>query len=186
MNKLLLIIDPQVDFINGSLPIAGAAEAMDALAEYVEKQGKEYVLRVATSDWHPYHHCSFDREGGPWPVHCMQHSSGAAIWQRLLEALDATEGGFTLLYKGDEASREEYSILQNKRSVEELRSLIGKHDIGQIDVCGLAGDVCVLNTLKDLLAAYGSEKLRVLTTYSPSLDDGSTLGDFIKANGLRD
>ena len=76
--------------------------------------------------------------------------------------------------------------MQNKRSAEELRSLIGKHDIGQIEVCGLAGDVCVLNTLKDLLAEYGAEKLRVLTTYSPSLDDGSTLGDFIKTNGLRD
>ena len=89
-----------------------------------------------------------------------------------------------MLYKGDEASREEYSILQNKRSAEELRSLIGKYDIGQIDVCGLAGDVCVLNTLKDLMAEYGAERLNVLIAYSPSLDDGSALRDLIKAHGL--
>ncbi|SFG30627.1 isochorismatase family protein [Prevotella sp. KH2C16] len=186
MNKLLLIIDPQMDFINGSLPVAGAAEAMDALAEYVENHGNEYALRVATSDWHPYHHCSFDREGGPWPVHCLQYSAGAAVWQRLLEALDETEGGFTLLYKGDEASRDEYSILQNRHSSVELRRLISEHAIGQIDVCGLAGNVCVLDTLKDLLAEYGSEMLHVLTAYSPSLDDGSALRDFVKAHGLKD
>ena len=184
MNKLLLIIDPQMDFINGSLPVAGAAEAMDALAEYVDNHGEEYALRVATADWHPYHHCSFGREGGPWPVHCMQHSTGAAIWQRLLEALDRTKGGFTLLYKGDEASREEYSILQNKRSSVEFRHLVGEHVIGQIDVCGLAGNVCVLNTLKDLMAEYGAGRLNVLIAYSPSLDDGSALRDLIKAHGL--
>ena len=184
MNKLLLIIDPQMDFINGSLPVAGAAEAMDALAEYVDNHGEEYALRVATADWHPYHHCSFDREGGPWPVHCMQHSAGAAIWQRLLEALHQTEGGFVMLYKGDEASREEYSILQNKRSSIELRHLVSEHAIGQIDVCGLAGNVCVLNTLKDLMAEYGPGRLNVLTAYSPSLDDGSALRNFIETHGL--
>ena len=38
MNKLLLIVDPQVDFITGSLPVEGAAKAMDALATYVKEQ----------------------------------------------------------------------------------------------------------------------------------------------------
>ena len=39
MNKMLIIVDPQVDFINGSLPVNGAAEAMDSLAEYVKQHG---------------------------------------------------------------------------------------------------------------------------------------------------
>ena len=53
MKKMLLVVDPQIDFINGSLPVAGAAEAMDALAEYVKTSGDEYVVRIVTSDWHP-------------------------------------------------------------------------------------------------------------------------------------
>ena len=77
MNKMLLIVDPQVDFINGSLPVAGAAKAMDALAGYVKESDNEYIVKIVTSDWHPYHHCSFDREVGQWPPHCVQHSVGA-------------------------------------------------------------------------------------------------------------
>lgn len=42
MKKLLLIVDPQIDFITGTLPVAGAAEAMDALAKYV----KEKVMNI--------------------------------------------------------------------------------------------------------------------------------------------
>ena len=67
MSKILLIVDPQVDFVNGSLPVTGAAEAMDALAAYVKEHGNEYVARLVTADWHPYHHCSFADEGGMWP-----------------------------------------------------------------------------------------------------------------------
>jgi len=51
--------------------------------------------------------------------------------------------------------------------------------IEQIDVCGLAGDICVLNTAKDLKDVIGSTKLNVLESYSPSLDGGTALGAFI-------
>ena len=139
--KMLLIIDPQVDFICGSLPVDHAAEAMDALAQYVKSHDDDYAVRIVTSDWHPFRHSSFDREGGMWPPHCVQHSAGAAIWQPLLEALYQAKGGFTLLYKGDQIDREEYSIMQNERSSEILRTLIKALRIGQVDICGLAGNV---------------------------------------------
>jgi len=69
MKKLLLIVDPQIDFITGTLPVAGAAEAMDALAKYVKENGNEYTVKIVTADWHPYHHSSFADEGGMWPRH---------------------------------------------------------------------------------------------------------------------
>ena len=84
MKKMLLIVDPQVDFITGTLPVPGAAKAMDALAEYVRAHGEDYSVKVVTSDWHPYHHSSFVPEGGQWPRHCVQHSAGAALWQLMV------------------------------------------------------------------------------------------------------
>lgn len=75
MKKLLLIVDPQIDFITGTLPVAGAAEAMDALAKYVKEQGNEYTVKIVTADWHPYHHSSFADEGGMWPRHQSQRHS---------------------------------------------------------------------------------------------------------------
>ena len=107
MKKLLLIVDPQIDFITGTLPVAGAAEAMDALAKYVKEKGNEYTVKIVTADWHPYHHSSFADEGGMWPRHCVQHSVGAAIWESLLVALNESKGGFTLVYKGDSREKDE-------------------------------------------------------------------------------
>lgn len=183
MKKMLLVVDPQIDFINGSLPVAGAAEAMDALAEYVKTYGDEYIVRIVTSDWHPYHHSSFVEEGGQWPRHCVQHSVGAAIWQSLLIALNESRGGFTLLYKGDRVEKDEYSIMQNERSASVIIKLLMALEIEQVDVCGLAGNVCVLNTAKDLCAISAGMKVNVLEEFSPSLDDGSALREF--TNSIR-
>ena len=181
MNKLLLIVDPQVDFITGSLPVGGAAEAMDALADYVKEHGDEYVVKIVTSDWHPYHHSSFADEGGQWPRHCVQHSAGASIWESLLVALNESRGGFTLLYKGDSGEKEEYSIMQNECSAANLYKLIKLLKIDQIDVCGLAGDICVLNTAKDLKEIIGNANLNILEDYSPSLDGGKAVRSFVES-----
>ena len=53
--------------------------------------------------------------------------------------------------------------------------LIKKFNIKQIDICGIAGDVCVLNTLKDGIVLYGKEMFNVLEEFSPSLDGGKAL-----------
>ncbi len=178
IKKMLLVVDPQLDFINGSLPVAGAAEAMDALAGYIRENSQEYSIIAATSDWHPYNHSSFDRNGGPWPPHCVQHSQGAALWPSLLEAMNNTRGGFIMLYKGMHIEKEEYSIMQDTEQEQVMRTLVQGKGIQQIDVCGLAGNVCVLNTARDLAETFGAETVNILEEYSPSLDDGSELRQF--------
>ena len=69
--------------------------------------------------------------------------------------------------------------MQNEASAGVLSQLIKALKIEQIDVCGLAGDICVLNTAKDLKGVIGSAKLNVLEDYSPSLDGGTALSAFI-------
>ena len=115
-----------------------------------------------------------------WPRHCVQHSVGAAIWDSLLVALNESKGGFTLLYKGNSIDKDEYSIMQNAESANILSRLIKALKIAQIDVCGLAGDICVLNTAKDLKEIIGDVRLNVLETYSPSLDGGVALSAFVE------
>ena len=160
MNRLLLIVDPQIDFISGSLPVPDAAAKMDLLADYIKNNNGKYVLKLVTTDWHPYDHCSFKENGGVWPKHCVHDSVGAAVYQALLDALYSTEGDVEVL-----------------RIIEEL---IKKHEIKQIDICGIAGDICVLNTLKDGVVLYGKEMFNVLEDYSPSLDSGKALKQAIE------
>ena len=138
--KMLIVVDPQIDFISGSLPVPGAAKAMNQLADYVKAKGDDYALMVVTNDWHPYDHCSFAPNGG---------------------------------------AREFFeNTLDN--------SLLADADCQyqHVDVCGIAGDVCVLNTLRDLLPIVGADRLRVLTRFAPSLDGGKALQAFIDENGI--
>ena len=188
---MLIVVDPQIDFISGSLPVPGAAEAMNQLADYVKANGDDYALMVVTNDWHPYDHCSFAPNGGPWPVHCVQNSEGAATYWPLLEALYQSETETLFLQKGDWRHREEYSIVQNTGAREFFEntldnSLLADADCQyqHVDVCGIAGDVCVLNTLRDLLPIVGTDRLRVLTRFAPSLDGGKALQAFIDENGI--
>lgn len=178
---MLLIIDPQIDFINGSLPVPGSAKALNALAEYIERQNGVYDCKVITADWHPYHHCSFKENGGEWPMHCVQNSIGAALFPALFRPLYTTQGSVTILYKGIFENAEEYSIFRNQTSSEKLQSLIKKRHIEQIDICGLAGDICVLNTLQDGIRIYGPELFHVLEEYTASLDGGISLKKAVQA-----
>ncbi|WP_300727219.1 isochorismatase family protein [uncultured Bacteroides sp.] len=175
MKKLLLIVDPQVDFIYGSLPVPHATEAMDLLADYIKQKDGEYVAKIVTTDWHPYHHCSFRENHGQWPMHCVQYSVGAAIYSALLKPLYTTEGEVFVLRKGVDVDTEEYSIFKNTEAAEKIHEVVIANGIERIDLCGLAGDVCVTNTLEDGVAIYGASMFHVLTDYAPSLDGGKKL-----------
>ena len=179
MNKLLLIVDPQVDFVNGTLAINGAQQAMDSLAQYIKDTDGKYIYKVITTDWHPYHHCSFNENGGQWPMHCVQHSVGASIWPSLIGPLYTTGGALEVLHKGLNPATEEYSIFKNADSASRIRQIVAENNIEQIDLCGLAGDYCVLETLKDGVALLGKDMWHVITAYSPSIDGGTALNEYL-------
>lgn len=179
-HAMLLVVDAQHDFIDGSLPVPEAAEAMDNLARYIRDTDGQYTLKVFTADCHPAAHCSFAENGGQWPVHCVEDTYGAEIWPALKEAAETTAGRTFFLTKGTDESTEEYSIFANKKSARTLEKLIKDYNIKRIDLCGIAGDVCVLQTLRDGVARYGRRMWRVLQPFSPSLDGGILLKETIE------
>ena len=180
MKRLLLIIDPQMDFINGTLPVPDASERMDLLAEYIRQSDGIYAQKVITTDWHPFDHCSFKGNGGEWVMHCVQNTVGAAIYPALVEPLYTTKGEVEVLRKGDRKETEEYSIFKNKESSARLDFLIHNLHIEKIDLCGIAGDVCVPNTLKDGIEKYGTSMFHILMEFCPSLDGGKALDEAVK------
>lgn len=178
-NKLLLIIDPQVDFIKGSLPVPGAEKGMNALAEYIGRHDAEYSAVIVTADRHPMRHCSFKSEGGEWPRHCVADSVGAAIWPAVMDSLLGVADKVTVLHKGEDPSCEEYSIFKNSAAAARILQILEADLIGQIDICGLAGDVCVADTIRDALTLKLPQKINVLTDFTPSIDGGATLASLI-------
>jgi nicotinamidase/pyrazinamidase len=98
-------------------------------------------------DWHPSDHCSFKNQGGPWPPHCVQNTSGAEFSAEL----QIPEGSI-IVSKGTEKESEQYSTWEGRDADGNTESvLMKKSGIRRIFIAGLATDYCVLNSVKDAL-----------------------------------
>ena len=191
-NTLLLIVDPQIDFTTGSLATAKGPAAMDYLAKALKDGAwKNYGWIIVTQDAHPKNHCSFVDQGGVFPPHCVQGTEGMNVYPALQEVLDELMQGnigmnIHYMQKGDLADKEEFSIFQNEHSGEKLRRTIEEFEHFEgIDVCGIATDYCVYETVKDLMAFYPAKQIRVITNCLAAVDDNDTkLADMMKENGI--
>lgn len=187
MKNILLIVDPQNDFITGTLAVQGAKEKMLKLSDYIEDFGHEYDYICITMDTHPINHCSFKENGGIWPKHCVSLTNGWDIPDYLKEALTGKYNVY-MYYKGTEMNSEEYSIFSNQDSGKSLANLLfitqDQDSETFVDVCGIAGDYCVLETIKGLKTIINPDHIGVLTDLVASIDGGKKLTEFLDANGI--
>ncbi len=189
-NRLLIIVDPQVDFTTGSLATAKGPASMDYLAKALKEGAwKNYNWIIVTQDAHPANHCSFVEQGGVFPPHCVQGTEGMNVYpalQDVLSGITANIPNIHYMQKGDLAEKEEFSIFQNERSGEKLRAIIEQEKFEGIDVCGIATDYCVYETTKDLMAFYPAKQIRIVTNCLAAVDDNDTkLADLMKENGIQ-
>lgn len=188
-NRMLIIVDPQIDFTTGSLATAKGPETMDRLAVAIDNGVLDnYTWVIVTQDAHPANHCSFVENGGVFPPHCVQGTEGMNVYPALQSALDEhmNDLGIHYMLKGDLADKEEFSIFQNAHSGEKLSRTITEFEtfVG-IDVCGIATDYCVYETVKDLMNIYPAKQIHVVTNCIAAVDDNDTkLADLMKENGI--
>ena len=144
--NILLIIDPQNDFITGSLAVPGAVGAMDYLTAYLQEHYAEYDAIVVTMDQHPADHCSFKENGGIWPIHCIRFTVGAAIYPPLADVImECKRRGQNVLFIPKAMTRQKDAYSAFHDAVPDLLM-----HACHIDVAGLAGDYCVKCTIDDL------------------------------------
>jgi nicotinamidase/pyrazinamidase len=131
MPRALLIIDFQNDFTaGGALEVPGG----DEIAEPLKRLASEFDHVFATRDWHPPDHASFETEGGPWPVHCVQGSHGAELHPAMRE-IEIDE----IVDVGAQREDEGYSGFERSK----LADLLRERDVDEVVVVGLATDYCV-------------------------------------------
>src|SRR5437588_946219 len=141
MGEALQVIDFQNDFTpGGALAVAGGDSIAGRINE-LAASGR-YDLVVATRDWHPPDHGSFEERGGPWPVHCVQDTEGA----QLHAALDQSKVD-VIVDKGTDPGTEGYSGFEGTN----LADLLRERGVDRVTVVGLATDYCVKNTALDAL-----------------------------------
>ncbi len=145
----LLIVDFQNDFTPGG---ALAVQEGDRIAGPINELLDSFELVVATRDWHPPNHGSFEGvEVDPaswkgtdppsiWPVHCVEGTPGAELHPDLEQAkVDV------VLDKGRDPLSQGYSGFQDTT----LGELLRERGVDRLFVAGLATDYCVKNTVLD-------------------------------------
>ncbi len=145
MPEALVIVDFQNDFTpGGALEVPHGDEIAGRVSELLDSG--RFDLVVATRDWHPADHGSFDTADPPgiWPVHCVQGTEGA----ELHSGLDRSRVD-VVVDKGQDPQVEGYSGFQ----ATELEQVLRDRGIDKVTLVGLATDYCVRHTALDALRA---------------------------------
>ena len=190
--KNLVIIDMQNDFMDdGVLPVKGAYKARDIIESYIEDYYDEIGIVICSKDCHPINHCSFRKFGGKFPVHCVCNTDGAltSIDPYVLSGLLVFD-----VHKGTRNDQEQFSAFSScfrvsnnyvtlENPFDKSFEHLNRHD--EYVVCGVAGDICVLETLKDMIKYIPVENITVLWNGTASLDEGTKLEQFCADNEIK-
>jgi nicotinamidase/pyrazinamidase len=158
VSTALIIVDVQNDFCEGgSLPVNGGAAVATAISTYVHDNRRAYTHVLATRDFHldPGEHFAEDPDYvHTWPPHCVIGTPGADFHPNLdLAPIETvfSKGEHEAAYSGFQGASDDGTPLG-----EWLR----KHEVGSVDIVGIATDHCVRATALD--AARAGLSTRVL------------------------
>ena len=146
MRKILLVIDMQKDFIDGSLGTKEAQTIVDRVAEEIGKYPAENVF--ATRDTHPANYLD-TQEGRNLPVvHCVKGTPGWELNEKIAAALGSAE----VIDKPTFGS----VVLAEK-----IKALAEKEEL-EITLVGLCTDICVVSNALLVKAFLPETPVKVL------------------------
>ncbi|AVN64398.1 MULTISPECIES: isochorismatase family protein [Mesoplasma] len=140
MNKALIIVDYQFDFVDpsGKLYVPTAETKKNYIEELIKEFYDNKDLIIATKDVHPIDHYSF-KEWGP---HCVVNTNGTNLY------FDASKIN-KIVEKGKNKETESYSaFFDEKGNSNFLDEYLRENDIQELTIVGVALEVCVKATFE--------------------------------------
>ena len=176
MTKALFVIDVQNDFCEGgALGCQGGAQVASNITAYLKSSTNSYDFVIASRDWHTPNSENgghFPHSGqapdfvNTWPLHCIAGEPGADYHPNLDQSLIDIH-----IKKGQ--GQHGYSIYEGiTDSGEQIRDLLSRLEISQVDVVGIATDYCVRASALDA-KQFGLE-VRVITSLTAGVAAKST------------
>ena len=150
MNKILVIVDMQNDFINigGALMVPNAGKVCDNVVRKIRNWDGDSI--ICTYDTHLQEHYLNTEEGKNIPVHCVYKTWGLElhefIYQALVEYMFARDENLFLAIEKDTFG-----------AIDELPAAIEEacpENPFEIHICGLCTDICVISNALILRAAF--------------------------------
>lgn len=147
MRRALIVVDAQLDFIDGALGGPGRDKALGPLVAAAARVDHA----VASVDWHPANHCSFAEHpefcDGSWPSHCVAGTDGAKLAPAIAEL------HLPVFRKGTDPAVEAYNAFDGLDAAgRSLHDDLAAHAITRVYVGGFCLDYCVRATVLDALA----------------------------------
>jgi nicotinamidase/pyrazinamidase len=147
----LLVVDVQNDFADpaGALYVPGAPGVVDKVNAEIAAARAAGAKVAYTQDWHPEATPHFVTDGGPWPVHCVRGSWGAAFHPDLVVAGEVVQKG-----TGGEDGYSAFAVRHPSTGDEQatrLVTVLRSAGVTGVVIVGLATDYCVLDSALDAL-----------------------------------
>jgi nicotinamidase/pyrazinamidase len=147
-DSALLVVDVQNDFCpGGTLPVRDGDRVVPVLNTWLDRWARQGGAVYASRDWHPPATTHFADYGGPWPVHCVAQSPGAAFHPSL-----QLPAHTVIISKGSESGVDGYSAFDGRTAAgTSLADDLRARGVKRIVVGGLATDYCVRASVLDAL-----------------------------------
>ncbi|MDH5372028.1 MAG: isochorismatase family protein [Acidimicrobiia bacterium] len=149
----LIVVDMQNDFADpgGSLFVTGGDEILGTINREIIRAAAAGAFVVYTQDWHPASTPHFEKDGGIWPVHCVEDTWGAEFHSGLVVAGPTIRKG-----TNGEDGYSGFAMRDPTTGIEGptgLADLLHQQMVTSTVIVGLALDYCVGATALDAAAA---------------------------------
>ena len=155
MKKLLIVVDFQVDFVDGTLGFPEAKKLEDLIYEKIKAYKANGDDVIFTFDTHDENYLN-TIEGKKLPiVHCIKGTEGHKLYGKVNELLDC----------GMSIEKVTFGSL-------ELGNYLKDKDYMEVEICGLVSNICVLSNAIIAKAALPNAIIKVdaKATASVNLD----------------
>lgn len=142
----LIVVDVQNDFCpGGALAVPEGDRVVPVMSRLAARMAAAGAPIFVTRDWHPAQSRHFVTAGGPWPVHCVAGTPGAAFHGDLHLPEDAV-----VVSKGQAPDEDGYSPFDGQTDAgDRLVDALRARQVARLVVGGLATDYCVKATVLD-------------------------------------
>ena len=149
MNKFLIVIDMQNDFVTGSLGSDNAILASSNIKKLLQTSEYDYV--IFTQDTHHEDYLENTMEGKKLPVpHCIQGTEG---WEIVPELAEEFGSPFTI-------QKETFGYTNWESTLIEYFNFSATEDT--IDIVGVCTDICVVSNALILKALFPNTPITVI------------------------
>lgn len=144
--KALVVVDYQVDFVNGALGFEGAELLEPIIVRKIEETRAEGGKIIFTLDTHNENYLE-TAEGKKLPVpHCIDGSDGHRLYGKVADCVD---------------TRDDLVIKKRAFGSMDLAVILKKFAFDEVELCGLVTDICVVSNAIIAKAALPEAKIVV-------------------------